>query len=91
MDKCEIRVTNRGDDPGVLATAVDEIAIDLIRCMCREFSCKLSDDGKTYTVSFNVEDVPGLPRKEFEDELREMAEDEDDSVIYAYSISRSAD
>ena len=30
MTKCEIRVTNRGDDPGVLATAVDEIATDLI-------------------------------------------------------------
>ena len=32
-----------------------------------------------------------MSRKEFVDELREMAEDEDDSVIYAYSISRSAD
>ena len=85
--KCEIRVTNRGDDPGVLATAVDEIATDLIRSMCRELSFKLSDDGKAYTVTFNLEDVPGMSRKEFEDELREMAEDEEDSVIYAYSIS----
>ena len=47
--------------------------------------------GKTYTVTFNLEDVPGMSRKEFVDELREMADDEDDSVIYAYSISRSAD
>lgn len=87
MTKCEIRVTNRGDDPGVLATAVDEIATDLIRCMCRELSFKLSDDGKTYTVTFNLEDVPGMSRKEFEDELREMAGDETDLVIYSYSIS----
>lgn len=87
MTKCELRLTNRGDDPAVLASHVDEIATDLIRCMCRELSFKLSDDGKTYTVSFNLEDVPGMSRKEFEDELREMAEDEDDSVIYAYSIS----
>ncbi len=87
MTKCEIRVTNRSDDPGFLATVVDEIATDLIRCMCRELSFKLSDDGKTYTVTFNLEDVPGMSRKEFEDELREMADDEDDSVIYAYSIS----
>ena len=85
--KCEIRVTNRGDDPAVLASHVDEITGDLLRCMCRELSCKLSDDGKTYAVSFNLEDVPGMSRKEFEDELREMTEDEDDSVIYAYSIS----
>ena len=85
--KCEIRITNRSDDPAVLASHVDEIATDLIRCMCRELSFKLSDDGKTYTVTFNLEDVPGMSRKEFEDELREMAEDETDSVIYAYSIS----
>jgi hypothetical protein len=87
MTRCEIRVTNRGEDSNVLADRVDEIARDLLCGLCREFSCKLSDDGKTYTVSFNVEDVPGLPRKEFEDELREMAEDETDSVIYSYSIS----
>ena len=85
--KCEIRITNRSDDPAVLASHVDEIATDLIRCMCRELSFKLSDDGKTYTVTFNLEDVPGMSRKEFEKELREMAEDEEDSVIYAYSIS----
>ena len=30
MTKCEIRVTNRGADLVVLATAVDEIATDLI-------------------------------------------------------------
>lgn len=28
--RCEIRVTNCGENPGVLATAVDEIATDLI-------------------------------------------------------------
>ena len=87
MTKCEIRVTNRGDDPAVLASHVDEIATDLIRCMCRELSFKLSDDGKTYTVTFNLDFVPEMSRKEFEDELREMAEDEEDSVIYSYSIS----
>ena len=87
MTKCELRITNRGDDPGILATAVDEIATDLIRCMCRELSFKLSDDGKTYTITFNLDFVPDMSRKEFEDELREMAEDEEDSVIYAYSIS----
>ena len=35
MTKCEIRVTNCGEDPGVMATAVDEIATDLICCKCR--------------------------------------------------------
>ena len=35
MTKRELRVTNCGEDPGILATAVDEIATDLIRCMCR--------------------------------------------------------
>ena len=55
--------------------------------MCRELSFKLSDDGKTYTITFNLDFVPGMSRKEFEDELREMAEDEEDSVIYSYSIS----
>ncbi len=30
MTKRELRVTNCGDDPRVLATAVDEIAKDLI-------------------------------------------------------------
>ena len=87
MAKCELRITNRGDDPAVLASHTDEIATDLIRSMCRELSFKLSDDGKAYTVTFNLEDVPGMSRKEFEDELREMAEDEEDSVIYSYSIS----
>ena len=87
MTKCEIRVTNRGDDPAVLASHVDEIATDLIRCMCRELSFKLSDDGKTYTITFDLDFVPDMSRKEFEDELREMAEDEEDSVIYSYSIS----
>lgn len=43
--------------------------------------------GKTYTVTFNLEDVPGMSRKEFVDELREMSKDEEDSVIYSYSIS----
>lgn len=87
MTKREIRVTNRGGDPGVLAAHTDEIATDLIRCMCRELSFKLSDDGKTYTITFNLDFVPDMSRKEFEDELREMAEDEEDSIIYAYSIS----
>ncbi len=86
-DKCEIRITNRGDDPAVLAAAVDDITGDLLRGMCREFACKLDDDGKTYTVSFNLEDVPGVSREAFEEELREMAEDEDEPVTYVVRFS----
>lgn len=37
MTKCEIRVTNRDDDPAVLATAVDEISIDFLRRSQKEF------------------------------------------------------
>ncbi len=32
--RCEIRVTNKGEDPNVLASAVDEITGDLVRGMC---------------------------------------------------------
>jgi len=87
--RCVIRVTNKGDDPDVLASAVDGITGDLVRGMCREFSCKLDDDGKTYTVSFNLEDLPGVSIEEFKKELREMEEDEEDSVTYAVRLSRA--
>jgi hypothetical protein len=85
--RCEIRVTNRGGDPAVLAAAVDEITGDLVRGMCRGFSCKLDEDGKTYAVSFNLEDLPGISIKEFKKECREMEEDEDVSVIYSVRFS----
>lgn len=85
--RCEIRVTNKGDDPAVLAAAVDEITGDLVRGMCREFSCKLAENGKTYAVSFNVEDLLGISLKEFKKELREMEEDEEDLVIYSVRFS----
>lgn len=85
--RCEIRVTNKGDDPAVLAAAVDEITGDLVRGMCREFSCKLDEDGKTYAVSFNVEDVPGLSIEEFRKEAREMEEDEEEPVSYSVRFS----
>ena len=85
--RCEIRVTNKGDDPGVLASAVDEITVDLVRGMCREFSCKLDEDGKTYAVSFNIEDLPGISIEEFKQELREMEEDESEDVSYAVRLS----
>jgi hypothetical protein len=85
--RCEIRVTNKGDDPAVLAACVDEITGDLVRGMCRGFSCKLDDDGKTYAVSFNLEDLPGVSIEEFKKELREMEEDEDDLVIYSVRFS----
>ena len=39
-------------------------------------------NGKTYAVSFNLEDLPGISIEEFKKECREMEEDEDDSVIY---------
>jgi hypothetical protein len=86
-NRCEIRVTNRGDDPAVLAAAVDEITGDLVRGMCRGFSCKLDEDGKTFAVSFNLEDLPGISIKEFKKELREMEEDEEDLVIYSVRFS----
>lgn len=86
-NSCEIRITNKGDDPAVLAAAVDEITGDLIRGMCRGFSCKLNEDEKTYAVSFNLEDLPGISIEEFKKELREMEEDEDDSVIYSVRFS----
>ncbi len=35
MTKCEIPVTNRGDDPAGLASHTDEIVTDLICCKCR--------------------------------------------------------
>lgn len=87
IHRCEIRVTNRGEDSNVLADRVDEITRDLLCGLCREFSCKLSDDGKTYTVSYIVEDVSGLSMKEFEEEAREMAADEDDAVSYDIRFS----
>lgn len=88
--RCEIRVTNKGEDPAVLAAAVEEITGDLVRGMCRDFSCKLDEDGKTYAVSFNVEDLPGISIEKFKQELREMEEDEEEPVSYAVRLSRSA-
>ncbi len=85
--RCEIRVTNKGDDPGVLASAVDSITGDLVCGMCREFSCRLDDDGKTCALSFNIEDLPRISIEEFKKELREMEEDEEDSVTYTVRFS----
>lgn len=85
--RCELRITNRGDDPAVLASHVDEITGDLVRGMCREFTCKLDEDGKTYAVSFNIEDLPGVSIEEFKQELREMEEDDSEDVSYAVRLS----
>ena len=87
--RCVIRVTNKYDDPGVLASAVDSITGDLVCGMCREFSCRLDEDGKTYAVSFNIEDLPGVSIEEFKKELHEMEEDEEDSVTYAVRLEPS--
>ena len=37
MTKCDIPVTNCGEDSAVLAARVNEIAGDLVRCNLKEF------------------------------------------------------